>query len=48
LHYHYENWQDIINLKVRDDPHNEAARKLYAGFGFEETGKIIDGETGRC
>lgn len=27
------------------EPHNEVARKLYAGLGFEETGKIVDGET---
>lgn len=27
------------------EPDNEVARKLYAGLGFEETGKIVDGET---
>ena len=26
-------------------PENEAARKLYAGLGFEETGRIVDDET---
>ncbi len=27
------------------EPHNEIARTLYADLGFEETGKIVDGET---
>jgi diamine N-acetyltransferase len=26
------------------EPENEAARKLYASLGFEETGEMIDGE----
>lgn len=27
------------------EPENEVARKLYASYGFVETGKIVDGET---
>lgn len=27
------------------EPNNEVARKLYAGLGFVETGKIVDDET---
>lgn len=27
------------------EPHNEVARKLYAGLGFLETGEIYDGES---
>ena|SRR5688572_578428 len=26
------------------EPENEAARKLYASLGFEETGKMVEGE----
>ena len=26
-------------------PNNEVARKLYASYGFVETGKIVDGDT---
>lgn len=35
----------IKMVGISYEPHNEAARKLYASLGFEETGKIVDGET---
>lgn len=35
----------IKMVGISYEPHNEVAQKLYAGLGFEETGKIVDGET---
>ncbi|NJN79397.1 MAG: GNAT family N-acetyltransferase [Anaerolineales bacterium] len=35
----------IKMIGISYEPENEAARKLYADLGFEETGKIVDGET---
>jgi diamine N-acetyltransferase len=35
----------IKMVGISYEPHNETARKLYAVLGFEETGKIVDGET---
>jgi diamine N-acetyltransferase len=34
----------IKEVGISYEPENDAARKLYASFGFEETGKIIEGE----
>jgi diamine N-acetyltransferase len=35
----------IKNVGISYEPHNEAARKLYASLGFVEPGEIMDGET---
>ncbi|HRJ76753.1 MAG TPA: hypothetical protein PLX90_12195, partial [Anaerolineales bacterium] len=35
----------IKMVGISYEPHNEVARKLYGSLGFEETGKIVDGET---
>ena len=35
----------IKTVGISYEPENEAARKLYASLGFEETGRMIDGET---
>ncbi|MCC6499004.1 MAG: GNAT family N-acetyltransferase [Anaerolineales bacterium] len=32
-------------VAISYEPENEAARKLYAGFGFVETGRIVEDET---
>jgi diamine N-acetyltransferase len=34
----------IKEVGISYEPQNDAARKLYASLGFEETGKVIDGE----
>jgi diamine N-acetyltransferase len=34
----------IETVGISYEPENEAARKLYASLGFEETGRVIDGE----
>ena len=34
----------IQRVGISYEPENEAARKLYASLGFEETGKMIEGE----
>lgn len=34
----------ISCVGISYEPNNDAARKLYAGLGFVETGKILDGE----
>lgn len=36
---------DCDQLAISYEPHNDVARRLYAGLGFVETGEIIDGET---
>jgi diamine N-acetyltransferase len=35
----------IEAVAISYEPGNDVARKLYASFGFEETEKIVDGET---
>ncbi len=35
---------DAVSVFLSYAPQNEAARKLYASFGFVETGEISDGE----
>jgi diamine N-acetyltransferase len=35
----------IKTVGISYEPENEAARKLYASLGFEETGEMIQGET---
>ena len=35
----------IHAVGISYEPHNEAARKLYASLGFVETGRIVDEET---
>jgi diamine N-acetyltransferase len=35
----------IKAVGISYEPHNEVARKLYASYGFVETGKIVDDET---
>ena len=34
----------IKEVGISYEPENEAARKLYAGLGFVETGRMLDGE----
>jgi diamine N-acetyltransferase len=34
----------IKEVGISYEPHNEAARKLYASLGFVETGEILEGE----
>ena len=34
----------IRRVGISYEPENESARKLYASLGFEETGKMIEGE----
>lgn len=34
----------IRAVGISYEPYNEAARKLYASLGFEETGRIVDDE----
>jgi diamine N-acetyltransferase len=34
----------IQRVGISYEPENESARKLYASLGFEETGKMIEGE----
>jgi diamine N-acetyltransferase len=34
----------IKNAGISYEPDNDPARKLYASFGFVETGEIVDGE----
>lgn len=34
----------IKEVGISYEPENEVARKLYASLGFEETGKMIEGE----
>ena len=34
----------IQAVGISYEPENEAARKLYASLGFQETGRMIDGE----
>lgn len=35
----------ILGVGISYEPENEAARRLYAGLGFQETGRMIEGET---
>lgn len=35
----------IKHVAISYEPENEVARKLYASFGFVETGEIVEGET---
>ena len=35
----------IKNVGISYEPHNEAARKLYASLGFVEPGEMLDDET---
>jgi len=37
--------EQIKNIGISYEPHNEGARKLYAGLGFIEPGEILEGET---
>jgi len=37
--------EQIKNVGISYEPHNEGARKLYASLGFVEPGEIMDGET---
>lgn len=37
--------EKIENAIITYAPENEGARKLYASFGFVETGDMLDGET---
>ena len=37
--------EQIKNVGISYEPHNEVARKLYASLGFIEPGEIMDGET---
>ena len=34
----------VRNVGISYEPENDVARKLYASFGFVETGEILDGE----
>jgi diamine N-acetyltransferase len=36
--------QRIRAVGISYEPENEAARKLYASLGFQETGRLIEGE----
>jgi len=35
----------ITHVGISYEPENDVARKLYAGFGFVETGEILGDET---
>jgi diamine N-acetyltransferase len=35
---------DCDEILISYEPENEVARRLYASFGFRETGEIIEGE----
>ena len=37
--------EQIKNVGISYEPHNEGARKLYASLGFVEPGEMLDGET---
>ena len=37
--------EQINNVGISYEPHNEGARKLYASLGFVEPGEMLDGET---
>lgn len=37
--------QQIKAVGISYEPHNESARKLYAGLGFVEPGEFLEGET---
>jgi diamine N-acetyltransferase len=37
--------EQIKNAGISYEPQNDPARKLYASFGFVETGEIVDDET---
>lgn len=37
--------EQIRNVGISYEPHNEGARRLYAGLGFVEPGELIEGET---
>ena len=37
--------EEIKNIGISYEPHNEGARKLYAGLGFVEPGELLEGET---
>jgi diamine N-acetyltransferase len=36
---------DCDEVFISYEPENEVARRLYASFGFRETGEIVEGET---
>ena len=36
--------EHIQSVGISYEPENEAARKLYASLGFEETGEVVGGE----
>jgi diamine N-acetyltransferase len=40
----FRNDERIRTVGISYEPENEAARKLYASFGFVETGRMIEGE----
>lgn len=35
----------VCKIGISYEPENEVAKKLYASFGFVETGEIVDGES---
>ena len=37
--------EEVKNVGISYEPHNEAARKLYASLGFVEPGEMLDDET---
>lgn len=37
--------EQIKNVGISYEPHNDVARKLYASLGFVEPGELLDGET---
>ena len=36
--------EEIKSIGISYEPHNEGARRLYAGLGFIEPGELIEGE----
>lgn len=40
----YRSDPRITAVAISYEPENETARKLYASYGFAETGEIVDGE----
>jgi len=37
--------EDLKTVGITYEPHNQVARRLYAGLGFVETGELLDEET---
>jgi diamine N-acetyltransferase len=40
----YRADERVLAVAISYEPDNEAARKLYASLGFQETGEIVEGE----